>query len=207
MGPGSFDDRGVIWYSLIMNTNLEKLAHEWIMAETGKADVSSDFYCQTRDVFQARFDRMLRELFSKAKFEGDAYITSAIAGEIGNNSFDHNVGNWRDVPGVFFGYDLSEDTFVIVIADRGQGILKTLKRAKPELASDQDALTTAFTERISGRAPESRGNGLKFVRENVKNKKMHLTFISGKAKAELNDGMIIEEFGENVIGSLAIIKL
>ncbi|MFZ2994045.1 MAG: hypothetical protein WA064_02775, partial [Candidatus Moraniibacteriota bacterium] len=68
-------------------------------------------------------------------------------------------------------------------------------------------LTTAFTERISGRAPESRGNGLKFVRENVKNKKMHLTFISGKAKAELNDGMIIEEFGENVIGSLAIIKL
>jgi len=190
-----------------MNTNLEKLAYEWITAETGNVDVTGDFYCQTRDIFQARFDRMFRELFGKDDFEGDAYVISAIAGEIGNNSFDHNIGNWRDVPGVFFGYDLSEDTFVIVIADRGQGILKTLKRAKPELANDQDALVVAFTERISGRVPESRGNGLKFVRENIKDKKMHLTFISGKAKAELNDEMLIEKFGEDIIGSLAVIKL
>ena len=32
-------------------------------------------------------------------------------------------------------------------------------------------------ERISGRAPEKRGNGLKFVKENIENKKMHLVHL------------------------------
>ena len=30
----------------------------------------------------------------------------AVAGEIGNNSFDHNLGKWPDSPGVFFGFDV-----------------------------------------------------------------------------------------------------
>ena len=65
----------------------------------------------------------------------------------------------------------------------------------------------AFTERISGRFPERRGNGLKFVRENVEEKKMHLTFISGNAKIELNAEMKIEEAEENVRGCLAILTM
>jgi hypothetical protein len=27
-------------------------------------------------------------------------LADAVLSEIGNNAFDHNVGNWRDVPGV-----------------------------------------------------------------------------------------------------------
>jgi hypothetical protein len=191
-----------------MNTDLEKLAYQWITAVPNGVDVKSEYYCQTRDVYQARYDKMLRELFSNIEnFKGDPYIISAIAGEIGNNSFDHNIGNWRDVPGIFFGYSFSDDSLVIVIADRGQGILKTLKKVKSELENDQEALKIAFTERISGRAPESRGNGLKFVRENIESGKMHLTFLSGKASAELNDEMIIEENNEEIKGCLAIIRL
>ncbi len=56
----------------------------------------------------------------------------------------------------------------IIIADRGRGIMETLKKVKPGLANDMDALTVVFTERISGRAPEARGNGLKFVYENIR---------------------------------------
>ena len=187
-----------------MNNDLEKLAYEWILAATDQADIASDYYCQTRDVFQSRFDRMLRELFNGNEQKNDPYIISAIAGEIGNNSFDHNIGNWRDLPGIFFGYSISDNS--IVIADRGQGILKTLRKVKPELKNDQEALNIAFTERISGRAPESRGNGLKFVKENIQNKKMHLAFFSGEAKAELDKEMIIKKTDKNVIGCLAIIK-
>ena len=188
-----------------MQDDLTQCAYTWITAEPDKVDVGSDYYCQTRDVFQARFDKMVKAMFSDSDFkEEDSYIISAIAGEIGNNSFDHNVGNWRDIPGIFFAYDL-ERYSQIIIADRGRGIFETLKIVKPELGNDQEALKTAFTERISGRAPESRGNGLKFVRENIKSQKMHLTFYSGTGKAELNEKMLIEENSENIQGCLAII--
>lgn len=190
-----------------MENELEKLANDWISAAPDEVDVKSGYYCGTRDVFQPRLDKMLREFIEKNQDKFDPYIISAIVGEIGNNSFDHNIGNWRDIPGIFFGYVISGSSLIIAMADRGQGILKTLRKAKPELADDKEALTVAFTERISGRAPESRGNGLKFVKESVKSSRIHLTFISGKAKAELNEELIIGESESAVDGCLAIIKL
>lgn len=188
--------------------NIEKLAHEWITAPADEVDVRSGYYCQTRDVFQTRIDKMLRNLLNE-KNVGDnrAYIISAIAGEIGNNSFDHNLGNWRDIPGIFFAYEIFETEIKIALADRGQGILSTLKKVKPELADDQEALKTAFLERISGRAPENRGNGLKFVKENVEEMKMRLLFCSGNAQAELNAKMIIQETSEKFEGCFAILSV
>lgn len=190
-----------------MENNLEKLAWEWIASSPEIAQTESEYYCSTRDVFQARIDRMVANLLKdKTISEEDAYIASAISGEIGNNSFDHNLGKWPDVAGIFFGYDLSEK-LEIILADRGQGILATLKKVKPELKNDSAALKTAFTERLSGRAPERRGNGLKFVKENIESQKMHLTFISGNAKAELNDKMEIKGTEPAIKGCLAILKL
>jgi len=92
-----------------------------------------------------------------------------------------------------------------ILADRGQGILATLKKVKPELENDTQALKTAFTERISGRMPERRGNGLKFVKENVEAKKMRLSFFSGNAQAELNDKMKIKKAERAIRGCLAIL--
>jgi hypothetical protein len=188
-----------------MENSQEKLAYEWMVAEAGNVDTTSESYCATRDVFEARFGRMIRKLFEAR--EDEASIVSAVVGEIANNSFDHNIGNWKDVPGIFFSYAISDNRIEIVLADRGQGIFSTLRKVKPEIKNDQEALKVAFTERISGRAPEKRGNGLKFVRKNVESKKMHLTLYSGKAKAELNDQMKIVENAENIEGCLVIIKL
>jgi len=123
----------------------------------------------------------------------------AVAGEIGNNSFDHNLGNWPDVPGIFFAYDTQKK--VVMLADRGLGILATLKRVKPELNNDKKALEVAFTEILSGRAPESRGNGLKFVRKVVSENPIGLLFQTGDAElilakdsADLNIGSITSPF-------------
>ncbi len=89
-------------------------------------------------------------------------LLTSVSGEIGNNSYDHNLGQWPDMSGIFFGYDLNKKQ--IVLADRGLGILQTLKRVRVELKDHESALKVAFTEIISGRKPEARGNGLKYVK-------------------------------------------
>lgn len=191
----------------MIKDNLEQLAYRWITVEAKKVNVNNNYYCQTRDVFQARLSFMTSDLLkSKIRNEEDIYVITAIIGEIGNNSFDHNLGNWPDIPGIFFGHNIN-NKIEIYAADRGQGILKTLKRVKPELKNDSEALQTAFFEKISGRAPENRGNGLKFVKQSAQNLKINLKFISGNAQAELNNKMKIKQIDQDIKGCLAILNV
>ncbi len=158
--------------------NESALAKQWATAQVGMMPMS-EVYCPTRDVFQARLEKLQFSLEGIVS-ESAMYLLSAISGEIGNNSFDHNLGNWPDITGVYFSYDISNRN--IVLADRGQGVLETLKRVKPELTSASDALRVAFTETISGRSPEARGNGLKFVRKVIVENPFTLEFQTGDAK-------------------------
>jgi hypothetical protein len=192
--------------SSMVSRSLKSSAMNWAIKLSGE-EPDKQYYCPTRDIFQARLDRMLGELLRLSIPEDDDYIISAISGEIGNNSFDHNLGSWPDVMGIFFSYAIDKDKVEVALADRGQGILKTLRVVRPDLRNDRKALKMAFTEKISGRAPESRGNGLKFVRENIKSRKMRLEFYSGKAKAELNDNMKITQLNQRINGCLAILSL
>ncbi|MEI8103380.1 MAG: hypothetical protein WCG84_00540 [Candidatus Moraniibacteriota bacterium] len=187
----------------------EQLVIQWLKSNLEVIRLPDDLYCQTREVFQTRLERMLNELLENQEITDDqSYLISAMVGEIGNNSFDHNVGNWRDIMGIFFSYSFAEGKFQAVLADRGQGVLKTLRQVRPSLANDRDALLAAFTEKLSGRAPENRGNGLKFVRTGVNSNHFHLTFLSGNARAEINDVMEITENKEDgVLGCLAILSL
>ena len=186
--------------------SLFKMARNWVKSDLG-VEPFSDFYCPDISVFQARLTRLEGEL-GKIKKLGKIFpLISAITGEIGNNSFDHNLGNWPDVLGIFFAWDL--DKGKIVLTDRGQGILATLKKVKPELKNHQDALLTAFTEVISGRAPEYRGNGLKFVKDVVIANKISLFFQTGDAwlKIQRNDSNInVQRSAVNFRGCLAAIK-
>jgi len=187
---------------------LEKLVKEWLIAEPTAAEQASEYYCDSRTIFQSRLDRLTSELSQKGILKDNLeYLISAVVGEIGNNSFDHNIGNWPDVKGVFFGSEMTDDIIRIILADRGLGLFATLKRVKPELSDDKDAMRVGFIERISGRAPEPRGNGLKFVRESVRGYKMHLTFYSGYAKGDFNEDMVIIENTEKIAGCMAILTL
>ena len=160
------------------NAKIQK-AFQWLKKSNGENFLPHDEYCPTRDIFQARLDRMTRELQKVAALTDIYSLITAIAGEFGNNSFDHNLGSWRDVPGIYFIYDIENRFFVI--ADRGQGVLSTLRHIRPELPAAKDALKIAFTEAVSGRAPEQRGNGLKFVDSVVKQNSFELHFYSGDA--------------------------
>lgn len=189
-----------------MIENQEQSARRWVSEKGDIPDVPSDQYCETRDVFQARLGRMAGGLVRFGIDETKAYILSAIAGEIGNNSFDHNLGNWPDVPGIWFSFEaLSSGKAKIILADRGNGVLHTLHRVKLELVADAEALETAFTEKLSGRAPENRGNGLKFVRSMVDSNGFRLTFSSGDATIVLGEGIKLAS-SEKISGCLAVLE-
>lgn len=155
----------------------------WATAPENQIIPSPDQYCATRDVFSARAERMGHELTKVPELHHLTSLITIIAGEIGNNSFDHNIGNWPDLPGIYFYYDIAGR--YLVMADRGVGILHTLQRVRPNLQTHQDALRLAFTEMVSGRDPEARGNGLKLIRKVVTENLLRLTFQSGDAKLEL----------------------
>lgn len=182
------------------------LAQNWVSHNIPE-EPEADYYCQTTAIFQARLEKMGAEMEKKPPLQSEFSLLTAITGEIGNNSFDHNLGNWPDIPGIFFTYDLNKK--MIVLADRGQGILTTLKRILPTLETDTEALSIAFTEILSGRAPENRGNGLKFVKSVIQNSPaINLQFQSGNGKInitpkKLNLETTIET--KSIRGCLAII--
>lgn len=164
----------------IFRSDLVKFASEWIREGT---EFPRTFYCQTSSAFNARLIKMRNVLIQKPGFEKLYSLIVLVAGEIGDNSFAHNLGKWLDTPGIFFGYDL--DKRIIVLADRGLGILETLKQVRPKLLNHTEAVEMAFTEFISGRSPEKRGNGLKLVREVVTDQPIDLFYTSGDAEVRM----------------------
>lgn len=184
-------------------SNLFKLAKDWAISHK---EFSDQFYCQNSGVFQARVTKMGGLMMENKDAKKLFSLLTSVSGEIGNNSYDHNLGQWPDTPGIFFGYDLTKKQ--IVLADRGLGILQTLKRVRPELKNHEEALKVAFTEIISGRKPEARGNGLKYVRNVVSKNPINLVFQTGDAKLILNGNsadLSIEKVKENVRGCIALI--
>src|SRR3990167_2379556 len=167
----------------IFLSDLTRLAHDWVISQLEFPEM---LYCQTSAVFQARLTKMQNLMIENTSAKNLFSLLVSVAGEIGNNSFDHNLGQWPDIPGIFFGYDLNKKQ--IVLADRGLGVLETLKRVKPELIGHRQALDVAFTEIISGRAPEKRGNGLKYVREVISENPINLLFQSGDAELKIAGG-------------------
>lgn len=188
----------------VFMSNLVRLAQDWIAKGL---EIPQIFYCTNISVFQARLIKMQDAMIRAGLGDFIVPLITAVTGEIGNNSFDHNLGKWPDIPGIFFGYDINMRQ--VVLADRGLGILATLSRVRPDLKNHTDALRVAFTEIISGRAPEKRGNGLKFVRNVVTESPMSLFFTSGDAELRLekdNKGLNITRSAVNTQGCFAIIK-
>ncbi len=174
------------------------------MTKPNPYKVSQDYYCQTRDIFQVRLQFFGMHL--EKSLGTDAYLLTAVAGEIGNNSFDHNLGKWPDIPGIIFTHD--ENKKIIVLADRGLGILATIRNVKPSVSNDLEALKVAFTQIISGRFDEKRGNGLKFVTQVIRDNKWSLRFDSGRARLTIDNGsdLKIKKEIKNIKGCFAVIK-
>ncbi|MEK7543269.1 MAG: MerR family transcriptional regulator [Patescibacteria group bacterium] len=188
----------------LFTQNTRFLVSQWVKSSTG-FEPDQGFYCQTRDVFQARLEK-LESVLGRSLPASSVSLLTAVAGEIGNNSFDHNLGNWLDIPGIFYACD--QNLRNIFLADRGQGILATLRRVKPELQNVSEALRVAFTQTLSGRQPETRGNGLKFVRSVIVDQPFTLAFQTGDAQLDLKQNgvhVVIQQADPWIRGCFAII--
>lgn len=186
--------------------NIFALAKNWVLSKQ-PFEPETEFYCQSSAVFQTRLAVLESVLQNTKELEAVYPLIIAVTGELGNNSFDHNLGSWPDIPGIFFAYDTIKK--VIVLADRGQGILQTLKRVKPELRDHATALKVAFTEIITGRAPEKRGNGLKFVKKVIAQSPINLIFQTGNAILELkadSETINIRKSSDEISGCLALVR-
>ena len=183
-----------------------RLAQEWVSTPDPR-EPESDFYCSTSERFKTRLERMAHELNIGGSRQGAGSLISSATGEIGNNSFDHNLGTWPDTIGIFFAYDPGKHR--VVLADRGQGVLCTLRRIRPELKNEEEALRVAFTEFITGRAPEHRGNGLKYVVKALEQARAYLFFQSGDAVLEIRKPtyrLTIKKVDLSIKGCLALIE-
>ena len=158
---------------------------------------SKEKFSETRDVFTARMQSYI--------LETKKYLEAAIIGEIGNNTFDHNFIFENNHPrGVYC--DLSYRKKYVVLADYGKGIKQSLLSVLPSIGSDLEAVETAFTKMISGRSPEQRGNGLKFVSETIQKNNWHLYFQSGFGFCTIDqNGKQFSENAHTIKGCLAIL--
>lgn len=171
-------------------------------------ELPSEYFCERPDRFTSRLAKMGSELLNshESVSEDFASLLTLMAGEIGDNSFAHNIGNWPDVQGVFFAYDVVKR--MIVLADRGRGVKATLQQVYPAMATDIEALQVAFTEIISGRYPEKRGNGLKVVRRIAEKENIGLEFRSGISRLTIPvapGSMRISMADQNVRGTFVVI--
>ena len=174
-----------------------------MLVETVISEMRTNFkennghFLETRDVFSARLHSYI--------LATEKYLEAAIIGEIGNNTFDHNFGFNSNYPKGAYCNTAYKQKYTI-LADYGKGLRQSLLSVLPSIASDIEAIEIAFTKRISGRSPEQRGNGLKFVSETVQQNNWHLYFQSGSASCSIDrNGIAFFEETNSIMGCLAII--
>lgn len=140
----------------------------FLFFSTGKIERASNFfYSENRGDATGRLTIIRQFCVANRMQEPTLSRAVASAGEIINNCFDHNIGHWADKPGCCVSLDSNTDFIRIGIADRGRGIINSLRPVLGGQASLKQILKTAFEKIISGRTPERRGNGLKFVRAQI----------------------------------------
>ena len=202
---------GQRYYDLIdlqrFQLDLEVFGWAWAASDQ-PPEIPKQYYCERQDRFTSRLEKMSVELLRVLGNDSRDLISllTLVAGEIGDNSFAHNIGTWPDLTGIFYAYDI--DKRYIVMADRGRGVRATLSRVRPGISSDAEALRVAFTEVISGRDPEKRGNGLKVVRSIAQSNAIGLVFRSGIGIANIAKepgDMNITMTDKNVRGVYAVI--
>ena len=178
---------------MIDKTTIETVVSD--MADCFKS--SEEYFSKTRDIFTARLQSYITET--------EKYLEAAIIGEIGNNTFDHNFGFFSPYPmGAYCNQQYLQK--YTILADYGKGIKQSLLSVLPTIESDKEAMEIAFTKRVSGRSPEQRGNGLKFVLQAIQQNNWHFYFQSYSGACSIDKNSILfYENNPSINGCLAII--
>lgn len=150
---------------------------------TGQVTPGCDqvFYVTDRGEIKDKLNKFIGICKTQGLDDDTSYSVTALIGELINNCFDHNLGFWKETPGCCLSWSQEKNILTFCIADRGRGIIESLRQVAGPEKLPQVILKMAFEEIISGRAPEKRGNGLKFVRKFI------LSNINNSLKCFSND--------------------
>lgn len=159
-----------------------------------------------RDEFNAKLSRFLSMFKNFGLSQDDSSKATALVGELGNNVFDHNSGNWpTDVVGCIIAAQHYPDlrTIEVTVGDPGVGFYGSLKAAFPELRNDLEAIKKGLAGN-TGRIGEVRGNGLKLIQQ------WTIQDFSGKVMIHSGEGLVtvdrneMKEYTVNrILGTLA----
>lgn len=124
-----------------------------------------DFYGEYEEIFS----EFIKIGFSK---NNAALITSSI-GEIIDNAFYHNLGQWNSEFGplvVFIAQHIPDKKNInISVCDFGVGFLSTLAENYPFLKTEGEAIAVALKANTTGRINKAGGNGLVYLQKNIFN--------------------------------------
>ena len=157
------------------------------MSDKDNLNIQPLILCKYRDEFNAKLEYFLKMFRNFGLSEADSQRATAVIGELGNNVFDHNLGNWPTpiVGAIIAGQNYpAYKKIEITIGDPGVGFYESLTKAFPDINSDTDAIKKGL-EGNTGRVGEQRGNGLKLIQEWTINN------FSGQVMIHSGDGLAI----------------
>ena len=157
------------------------------MSDKDNLNIQPLILCKYRDEFNAKLEYFLKMFRNFGLSEADSQRATAVIGELGNNVFDHNLGNWPTpiVGAIIAGQNYpAYKKIEITIGDPGVGFYESLTKAFPDIKSDTDAIKKGL-EGNTGRVGEQRGNGLKLIQEWTINN------FSGQVMIHSGDGLAI----------------
>lgn len=155
--------------------------------ERNNNNIHEVMHCFYRDEFNARLGRFITMFKNFGLNEEDAQRATALVGELGNNVFDHNLGNWpTKATGCIIAAQRypSTKSIEIAVGDPGVGFYGSLKAAFPGVKNDIEAIKLGLAGN-TGRIGEIRGNGLKLIQQ------WTLQNFSGKVMIHSGNGLVI----------------
>jgi hypothetical protein len=178
--------------------------------EKDNLNIQEIIHCNFRDEFNARLERFGKIFMNFGLRENDARLVVALIGELGNNVYDHNLGNWpTDISGCFItaqNYP-QKKCLEFVIGDPGIGFLGSLKANFPGLSDDISAIKHGLAGN-TGRINEDRGNGLKFIQNwTLENFSGNILIHSGKGLVFLDKDKIEGKEAVEIVGTIVQIML
>ena len=188
----------------------ERYLKEFDLGEKDNLNIQEIIHCRYRDEFNARLERFVGIFKNFGLVENDARLITAIVGELGNNVFDHNLGNWpTDISGCFIAaqnYPL-EKILEFTIGDTGMGFLGSLKARFPNLKNDIEAISCGLAGN-TGRINEIRGNGLRIIQSwTINNFCGNIYIHSGNGFVEIDKNGIKSKETFKIIGTIVQIML
>lgn len=176
------------------------------LTERENVNIQEILHCRYIADFSARLGHFERMFKNFGLNEEDTNRAVVIVGELGNNVFDHNLGNW---PTNFSGAIIAAQNYrrskriEMIVADAGVGFLGSLRAAYPELRNDVEAIKKGLAGH-SGWIGVQRGNGLKTVQQwTIENFHGILTIHSGSGLVEVNEHGIEAKETIPILGTLA----